>query len=159
MTNHEAIKAMPIRFKKLSLDATAPKQATPGSAGFDLTAINITQIDDKTIKRPRIGFDACFVPMLLHSTHINKNIVDSCEGGFFSVYVDHNLNVSPCSFSGAKDQYNLKEFDFYDIWNNRFREYRVRQTNKCSAQCLGHDNCRGCCPYYPLITVCYEHTY
>lgn len=119
----------------------------------------LSKIDDKTIKRPRIGFDACFVPMLLHSTHINKDIVDSCEGGFFSVYVDHNLNVSPCSFSGAKDQYNLKEFDFYDIWNNRFREYRVRQTNKCSAQCPEHDNCRGCCPYYPLITVCYEHTY
>ena len=48
--NIRSHKAMPIRFKKLSLDATAPKQATPGSAGFDLTAINITQIDDKTIK-------------------------------------------------------------------------------------------------------------
>jgi dUTP pyrophosphatase len=32
---------LPIRFKKLHPDAKAPYQATPGSAGFDLTAVSV----------------------------------------------------------------------------------------------------------------------
>ena len=32
---------MQIKFKKLSPEAVAPKQGTPGSAGFDLTAISM----------------------------------------------------------------------------------------------------------------------
>ena len=94
--------------------------------------------------------------MLMRYTNVNKDLIDTCEGGFFSVYIDHKMNVSPCSFSGGYDNYNLREYDFYDIWENKFQDYRQRQVNKCSADCVNHKHCRGCCPYYPQITTCYE---
>lgn len=113
-------------------------------------------IEEKDVKKPRIGFDACFVPMLLHNTNICPDLVDTCEGGFFSVYIDHRMEVSPCSFSGTNDCYSLKEFDFYDIWQNKFEKYRLNNQNQCKrADCLSHDQCRGCCSYHPEITTCY----
>jgi MoaA/NifB/PqqE/SkfB family radical SAM enzyme len=127
-------------------------------AGNELTEF-LQKVDDSTISRPRIGFDACFVPMLIHFTHTNKEVVDTCEGGFFSVYIDHKLNVSPCSFSGNRDQYSLKEYPFYEIWNHLFKAYRENQANRCSTECHVHNECRGCCPYFPQITTCYEHTH
>jgi len=45
------------------------------------------------------GFDACFVPLLIKHTNINRDYIDSCECGFFSVYIDELLNVKPCSLS------------------------------------------------------------
>ena len=114
-------------------------------------------IGNKELKRPKIGFDACFVPMLLSQPVVSHVLVDCCEGGFFSVYVDHQKNVSPCSFSSGKDTYNLDDFDFYDIWINKFEAYRESQDNQCgNIACAGHSLCRGSCPYYPEITACYE---
>lgn len=37
---------MPIRFKKLHPDAKAPYQATPGSAGWDLTAVSVEPVKE-----------------------------------------------------------------------------------------------------------------
>lgn len=114
----------------------------------------------KAIKSPKntckLGFDACFVPILLHNHAVRKDIVDTCEGGFFSVYVDEHMRVSPCSFSGGKDTYSLKEYDFYDIWLNKLQPYRSTVRNRCKRICSVHDLCRGNCPYYPQITRCYQ---
>lgn len=116
----------------------------------------IESIKSDKIKRPKIGFDACFIPMLLRANAVKPEFVDVCEGGFFSVYIDHNMNVSPCSFSGKQDCYNLKQFDFYDIWFNKLHSYRDGQKNNCSLKdCQAKELCRGCCPYYPIITQCY----
>ena len=82
--------------------------------------------------------------------------MDACEGAFFSVYIDHKMNVSPCSFSADKDAYSLKEFKFYDIWNNKFAAYRAKWKSNCHAECLQKSLCHGKCPYYPQITICYE---
>ncbi len=104
----------------------------------------------------KIGFDACFVPNLLQAGFRRPELVDVCEAGFFSVYVDHKMNVMPCSFSGGKDAWSLKEYDFYDIWVNKLEGYRNRQQNRCAHNdCAAHAICRGCCPYYPQITTCY----
>ena len=106
----------------------------------------------------KIGFDACFVPNLLHAGFGRPELVDVCEAGYFSVYVDHKMNVSPCSFSGGRDAWSLKEYDFYDIWVNMFKGYRNRQKNRCEHNdCVAHEVCRGCCPYYPQITTCYDN--
>ena len=113
-------------------------------------------INDDKLYHPKVGFDACFVPMLMHYTDIRKDLIDTCEGGFFSVYIDHKMNVSPCSFSGTRDCYSLRDYSFYDIWENIFDDFRNRHLNKCSSNCAERKNCRGCCPYYPEITVCYE---
>lgn len=116
----------------------------------------IKTLGDKKIVRPRIGFDACFVPMLLRYSIVNIALVDSCEGGYFSVYIDHKMNVMPCSFSGGRDSYSLAEYDFYDIWLNKFELFRQEHANKCIvSDCKAHSLCRGCCPYFPEITTCY----
>lgn len=104
----------------------------------------------------KIGFDACFVPMLIRGKAVRNEMVDVCEGGFFSVYIDENMNVSPCSFSGGKDAYSLNEYGFYDIWLNKLQEYRERMKNKCKRDCIAQELCRGCCPYYTQITNCYQ---
>lgn len=107
-------------------------------------------------KEMKIGFDACFVPNLLHAGFKKPELVDTCEAGFFSVYIDHKMNVSPCSFSMGKDTWNLKEYDFYDIWENKFANYRKKGQNRCiHKDCVAYKICRGCCPYYPQITTCY----
>lgn len=111
-----------------------------------------------TRKDLKIGFDACFIPNLLHANFKYHELVDMCEAGFFSVYIDHNMNVSPCSFSMGKDAYNLNEYDFYDIWNNKFETYRNAQQNHCvQTNCPIHSTCKGYCTYYPSITTCYVH--
>lgn len=106
----------------------------------------------------KIGFDACFIPMLLHSGFNRPELVDTCEAGLFSVYIDHKLNVSPCSFSGTCDRYNLREYSFYDIWEEKFSSFRDKQINQCmDTNCPAHKMCNGCCPYYPEITTCYAN--
>ena len=116
----------------------------------------IMAINEKNSCFPRIGFDACFVPMLIRYTSVQPEMVDCCEGGYFSVYIDNEMNVSPCSFSGGRDSYNLKEYDFYDIWLNKFETFRQEHANHCKATtCRAYKLCRGCCPYYPQITTCY----
>lgn len=113
----------------------------------------------KEIQMPKIsckiGFDACFVPMLLRNTPKLDNYVDFCEGGFFSVYVNEKKEVSPCSFSNGKDSFSLNDYDFYDIWLNKLQPYRERQTNHCITNCKFKSICRGACAYYPHITTCY----
>lgn len=104
----------------------------------------------------KIGFDACFVPMILNRDQKLSDYVDFCEGGFFSVYVNEKKEVSPCSFSNGRDTYSLDEYDFYDIWLNKFQSYRTRQINHCKADCSVKHLCRGACPYYPQITTCYK---
>ena len=116
----------------------------------------VQKVNDDSNSGLKIGFDACFVPNLLHKGFKHTWMVDVCEAGFFSVYVDHKMNVSPCSFSGGKEAYSLEEYDFYDIWENKFADYRGRLQNKCKhLDCAAHAVCRGCCPYYPEITKCY----
>jgi len=117
----------------------------------------LESVKDKSIKTPRMGFDACFVPMLLQANAVKSELVDVCEGGFFSIYVDHKMNISPCSFSGKQDCYNLKDYDFYDIWLNKLQNYRDKQKNNCNKlDCSAKEFCRGCCPYYPIITQCFD---
>lgn len=114
----------------------------------------------KEMKTPKaackIGFDACFVPMLLRKTQGLDDYVDFCEGGFFSVYVNERKEVSPCSFSNGTDSFSLNDYDFYDIWLNKLQPYRERQANHCRTKCKAKSICRGACAYYPQITTCYS---
>ena len=135
----------------------------PAGRGSEIHLLKLgteTQAFVKAVRTPqtscKIGFDACFVPMLIRRKVVRKEMVDYCEGGFFSVYIDENMRVSPCSFSGGRDSYSLKEFDFYDIWLNKLQPYRDRVKNECKRDCHARQMCRGCCPYYPQITTCYQ---
>lgn len=135
----------------------------PAGRGSEIHLLKLgteTQAFVNAVRTPqtscKIGFDACFVPMLIRGKAVRKEMADYCEGGFFSVYIDENMRVSPCSFSGGRDSYSLKEFDFYDIWLNKLQPYRDREKNECKRDCHARQMCRGCCPYYPQITTCYQ---
>lgn len=135
----------------------------PAGRGSEIHLLKLgtgTQAFVNAVRSPqascKIGFDACFVPMLIRGKAVRNEMVDTCEGGFFSVYIDENMRVSPCSFSGGRDSYSLKEFDFYDIWLNKLQPYRDRVRNFCKRDCHAREMCRGRCPYYPQITTCYQ---
>jgi radical SAM protein with 4Fe4S-binding SPASM domain len=104
-----------------------------------------------------IGFDACFVPTLLHSTQINPALIDACECAFFSIYIDEKLNVKPCSFSNkVEHSFSLNDFSFEEIWLTKFCDYRKSVINKCSTICEQRKLCKGACPYFPNVTFCYN---
>jgi radical SAM protein with 4Fe4S-binding SPASM domain len=106
----------------------------------------------------KIGFDACFVPILLRKTDIDNSMVDSCECGFFSVYIDEKLNVSPCSFCNDESySYSLKRSSFKDIWKDAFSNYRNYVDEKCKLKCSKCDkssDCRGMCPFFDELFLC-----
>lgn len=104
-----------------------------------------------------IGFDACFVPPLMFYTMTRQRFIDTCEVGFFSVYIDENLRVMPCSFSDGRDAYSLRDYTFYDIWLNKFAKFRNGIKNECQQTCSSKSVCRGTCHYYPEITMCYKN--
>ena len=123
---------------------------------LDSNFMSFVNLIDKNQCSTRIGFDACFVPMLMHYTYVDLKYIDPCECAFFSVYIDENLMVSPCSFSNNKDYaFSLREYSFEHIWTMLFHEYRNSMINKCSRECKNKIECRGCCPYFNNITLCY----
>lgn len=116
----------------------------------------VTLIDHNSCET-RIGFDACFVPILLHLTKTNINFVDPCECAYFSVYIDENLNVKPCSFTNnEKDSYNMREYSFSEIWENKFVGYREAFKNRCKRDCNNKNACRGSCLYFEEINLCHS---
>lgn len=111
---------------------------------------------DKPKTKLNFGFDACFVPILMKYTSVNSAFIDSCECGFFSVYIDEKLNVKPCSFTNNDDfTINLKDKPFKDIWQNSYKEYRRKNTKGSECQkCKANKICRGGCPYFSQINLC-----
>lgn len=106
--------------------------------------------------RAKIGFDACFVPLLLRHTGVNPECVDACEGGFFSLFIDEAMQVKPCSFASGQDSgLDLERFDMDFIWNVAFEEYRAAAFAKpCGSDCPAAADCRGLCPLHADIVPC-----
>jgi MoaA/NifB/PqqE/SkfB family radical SAM enzyme len=104
-----------------------------------------------------IGFDACFVPILMKYTEVNVDYIDSCECGFFSVYIDEKMNVKPCSFAdNNKFTYNLNKYGMQVIWGKKYDLYRKEiLKNKCGNDCKNKDECRGKCIYFDEVSFCY----
>lgn len=116
----------------------------------------------KSVNQPKstikFGFDACFIPVLLKFSKIDVDLIDSCECGFFSVYIDENLNVMPCSFCNDPQYiFHLKEYSFYEIWKNKFADYRKfikEQKQKDCNGCEEESECRGRCPFFDDLFLC-----
>ena len=113
---------------------------------------------DKGLCLTRVGFDACFVPLLMRYTEVNVDYIDSCECGFFSIYIDENMNVKPCSFANDdRFSYSLEKYSMEEIWNEKYEAYRDNiMKNNCTSQCDNKSNCRGKCAYYDSISFCYS---
>lgn len=106
----------------------------------------------------RIGFDACFVPVLMKFTNVEVDYIDSCECGFFSVYIDEELNVKPCSFANNdKYTYNLKDYNMKEIWEQKYDVLRKEAIkDSCVNECINKINCRGKCSYFDNLSFCYK---
>jgi radical SAM protein with 4Fe4S-binding SPASM domain len=106
----------------------------------------------------RVGFDACFVPVLMKYTGVNVDYIDSCECGFFSVYIDEKLNVKPCSFAlGDAYTFNLREHDMEDIWQHKYKPYRAEMlSHVCTNDCEHTTSCHGKCMYYDCLSFCHR---
>lgn len=113
---------------------------------------------DKPSTCVKIGFDACFVPVLLKKTDLDNDLIDSCECGFFSVYIDENMNVMPCSFcNDSQYSFNLKQSCFKEIWQEKFSKYRDYVDDNCKLDCRGCEksgDCRGKCPFFDELFLC-----
>lgn len=105
----------------------------------------------------RIGFDACFVPLLLRYTDTNEDYIDSCECAFFSIYIDENMKVKPCSFTNdERFVFSLKDNSFEEIWNHKLAAYREHINSlDCPLDCKSKGSCRGSCLYYKELQLCY----
>lgn len=125
------------------------------SAGALKTFLNLV---DNPVTAVKIGFDACFVPVLMKATGVDVDLIDSCECGFFSVYIDENLDVTPCSFcNNSIYHYNLKQFSFEEIWADKFSAYREYIDTSCKSDCVECDKisgCRGKCPFFDDLFLC-----
>ncbi|WP_420237710.1 radical SAM protein [Telmatobacter bradus] len=105
-----------------------------------------------------IGFDACFVPLLLHDTDTEAQYVDACECAFFSIYIDEKLNVKPCSFATeGKDAWNLRHHSMEKIWKESFSAYRAGLLDQmCSADCKAAQRFHGSCAYFDQLNFCHS---
>ncbi len=123
---------------------------------LDQNFLDFVSIVESNACLTRIGFDACFVPMLMHYTNVDLKYIDPCECAFFSVYIDEQLRMSPCSFSNNREfTYSIKEYSIEYIWTVLFGKYRDSLNNKCVRECKNKTDCRGRCPYFDNITMCY----
>lgn len=86
-------------------------------------------------KNIAIGFDSCSAPTVLRSAVGGKDfdsmqqVIEPCESFHFSIYINVDSEVFPCSFLEGQDGYepiNIIERDFDEIWNGKeaksFRE-------------------------------------
>lgn len=99
------------------------------------------------------------MPSLLRNTDCNPDYIDSCECGFFSIYIDEKKNVKPCSFSNDDCfTYNLKDYSFAEIWNEKLKGYRKKllEEHACTMECKSHSVCRGNCLYFKELSLCRE---
>ena len=119
--------------------------------------LDFVNIIDNNSCSTRIGFDACFVPMLMHFTEVDIKYIDPCECSFFSVYIDENLRMSSCIFSNNINfTYSIKEYSVEYIWTVLFDKYRHSLNNNCLRVCKNKNECRGHCPDFDCITMCYS---
>lgn len=117
-----------------------------------------------TEKNVAIGFDSCSAPMVLKSVEDQPEsaihqLIEPCESGLFSLYVNVDGKVCPCSFTDNEGEGILitKETIFMqDVWYSElmieWRDHLNRSTDTCT-QC----QVKGCraCPAFD-ITPCKE---
>ncbi|MGE4284620.1 MAG: SPASM domain-containing protein [Clostridia bacterium] len=95
----------------------------------------------------RIGFDTCFVPLLLKNmNNIDYNSIDSCEASRFSMYIDSRMNAYPCSFGIERGiGLSLRTATIQDVWDSlQFDSYRGVSSFGCET-CKINPICHGGC--------------
>ena len=109
-------------------------------------------------EKVNIGFDSCSANSFLRSIKDHKDytkieeLVEPCESTLFSIYIDVDGNLVPCSFCPGENNWEtginmLEVKDFLnEVWNgerlSNFRTHLI-QNKKEGAICR-------CCPVYDL---------
>lgn len=112
-----------------------------------------------------VGMDSCSAPMVLKTVPADKiPLIEPCESTLFSVYVDVQGKLYPCSFTAGESEWEqgidlLRVENFLDeAWNaSRLRAWRERllvSSRGCQG-CSVSSYCRSC-PVFPKITLCKE---
>jgi radical SAM protein with 4Fe4S-binding SPASM domain len=103
-----------------------------------------------------IGFDSCSVPMLVNrSMHLDRTVVDTCEGARFSAYITPQSTMVPCSFDrDLRWGVDLHTHTIKEAWDSpTFLDFSDRLKNACPT-CPKRDVCMGGCPVRPEIVLC-----
>ena len=113
-------------------------------------------IDEQTFDF-KVGFDSCSVPAILNLTNnIDRDSIDTCEGGRYSAYIDAEINMMPCSFDNEDKRWSvsLNEFSIEEAWNSKqFNDFRGYFRTSC-PDCEDRHACMGGCPICPQIVLC-----
>lgn len=117
-----------------------------------LSKVGFNKIVDASKKNMiTVGFDSCSAPIIYdcYDEKVQK-MIEPCESGCFSIYINVDGKVFPCSFTeqlkGADGIDITGNIDFMkDVWNGelftRFRD--TLSVNKCENGCR-------CCPAFNL---------
>lgn len=112
------------------------------STFFD--AVNYFQKKNST----KVGFDSCSVSGIIKYMKIDERFIESCEAGRFSMYIDENGCVYPCSFMiDSFEGVKVESSNLIDIWQNQknFLEIRKLLMSKNNKKCING------CPVFPQI--------
>lgn len=105
----------------------------------------------------QIGFDSCSVPGLLnHTSDIDPDSIDTCEGGRWSCYITSDMKMLPCSFDNQalKWAYDISNDTIQNAWDSpQFEDFRNHFRNSC-AGCENQRACKGGCPICRDIVLC-----
>lgn len=136
-----------------------PKGRCPRSEMLDCASGEFAELI-QLLRRPRcrtgIGVDPCLAPALIERTDLDLRFLDTCEGAFFSLFIDEHLVARPCSFGDDRSAFSLREHSLETIWTDLFEEHR-RQVELSAGPCVGcraGDGCRGTCAFFPDLYEC-----
>ena len=137
-----------------------PKGRCPSSEVLDYTAPAFAEFL-ALLHNPQcqtnLGIDPCLAPALIQHTDADLRDLDTCEGAFFSLFIDEQLNVKPCSFADDSFTYSLRSYSLDTIWGQLLEPYRQQTealTQNYCTHCRGIGDCRGVCRFYPELYQC-----
>ena len=131
-----------------------PKKYSSGLSECNFSVGNLEKFFcavDRARKYVKIGFDSCFVNLMINFLTVRKELVEPCEAARFSCYISEYLRMYPCSFMENFDEgVDLKEMSIMDCWQKSSIFVNVRDRlflNDCTP-CALFDLCRGGCPIF-----------
>lgn len=129
---------------------------------------NVLRMDDPLVNRFfelvdsqkfqfKIGFDSCSIPAILNLTqNIDRDSIDTCEGGRWSMYITSDMKALPCSFDNQdlRWAFDVSHTTIEEAWNSpqfeSFRNHFHRSCQKCECRRA----CMGGCPIRPQVVLC-----
>lgn len=104
-----------------------------------------------------IGFDSCSISGIVKWMDVPVILIESCEAARFSVFINEDMKMYPCSFMVDKGYCgDLRKESLRDIWQKNEHFVRFRE-NALPARCESCDIsgvCNGGCRLFEEINFC-----